>query len=207
MINKIWGKKVGMTQVFSQEKQIIIPVTAIDLGVWYTLQRKTFSNDGYDALQIGALRNKYKKMPFSLEWLNNKKQYFLYIKEVHCDANCQVEIGSEFSFGDIFKVGDNVSVSGMTIGKGFQGCVKRHGFTGGRGSHGDKLGRRPGSLSGLRTQGRVFKGKRMPGHDRNMHTVSGLKVVNVMHAERLLLVKGAVPGKSGFLVSVYKGAK
>jgi large subunit ribosomal protein L3 len=102
--------------------------------------------------------------------------------------------------------GEKVSITGTSIGKGFQGCVKRYGFTGGRGSHGDKLGRKPGSLSGLRTQGRVFKGKRMPGHTGNaMCTISNIEVVDYIPSERIIVIKGSIPGKSGSLVELKKG--
>lgn len=209
MIKQIWGKKIGMTQFFSANNQNkVVPVTVIDLGRYYILQRKSMVHDGYEAVQIGSLRGKYADMPFSLEWLKNKKRYFLSIKEIECDAADVFEVGNQISFADFCNVGTKVSVTGVTIGKGFQGAVKRHGFTGGRGSHGDKLGRGPGSLSGLRTQGRVFKGKKMPGHMGNKtKTVLGLQIVEYSSVDNIVLVSGPTPGKSGSFLMLSKGHK
>lgn len=209
MINNLWGRKIGMTQFFSAHDQNkLIPVTAIELGVWRVLQRKTVRYDGYDAVQIGCLRQKYAKVPFSLEWLKNKNQYFLFIKELNCSSDDIFEIGAEIDFDLLCQEGQSISVTGVTIGKGFQGAVKRYGFTGGRASHGDKLGRKPGSLSGLRTQGRVFKGKKMPGHMGNKQkTILGLKVIQYLKEDKVVLVSGPIPGKSGSFVMISKGQK
>jgi large subunit ribosomal protein L3 len=202
MINAIWGRKVGMTQLFSSDNKVV-PVTVIDLSNWIVLQRKTSKHDGYDAIQIGYLRPKYQGVEFSVEWLKNKKKHFLFIKEAHCENSDEFVVGSVLSQESIFSEGAHIDVSGMIIGKGFQGCVKRHGFSGGRGSHGDKLGRGPGSLSGLRTQGRVFKGKKLPGHmGATMHTIQNLTLVRYDSAHNVLFVKGAVPGKIGTVLRV-----
>ena len=140
-------------------------------------------------------------MPFSLEWLKNKKQYFSSVRELCCSDTTSFMVGNEINMSDFCFTGKKIAVTGMTIGKGFQGTVKRYGFTGGRGSHGDKLGRGPGSLSGLRTQGRVFKGKRMPGHLGNVQkTIGGLSIVEYNALEKLVLVSGPVMGKSGSIV-------
>jgi large subunit ribosomal protein L3 len=207
MIEKLWGRKIGMTQYFSTDDQNkIIPVTVVDLGKYYILQRKTTKHDGYEAIQIGCLRNKYLKLPFSLEWLKSKDKYFLLIKEIQCSESDVFEIGALVNAADFIVDGKTVSVTGKTIGKGFQGAVKRHGFTGGRGSHGDKLGRGPGSLSGLRTCGRVFKGKKMPGHLGAVNkTVLGLKVVQYIPEDNIVLISGPVPGKNGSFVMLAKG--
>jgi large subunit ribosomal protein L3 len=206
MIRALWGQKIGMSQKFASETSKVIPVTVVNLGKWFCLQRKTTEHDGYEAIQIGLLRNKYVNKDFSNEWIKDKKNVFLFVKEVRCDKEDSFVIGSEFSFENVFSIGDKVSVTGVSIGKGFQGCVKRYGFTGGRGSHGDKLGRRPGSLSGLRTQGRVFKGKRMPGHTgADVCTISNIEVVDYSPSERIVVIKGSIPGKSGSLVQLKKG--
>ncbi len=209
MIEKLWGRKIGMTQFFSADDQNkIIPVTVVDLGKYYILQRKTIKHDGYEAIQVGCLRNKYLKEPFSLEWLKNKNKYFLFIKEIECSEVDVFEIGSALKSDDFIIEGKSVSVTGTTIGRGFQGVVKRHGFTGGRGSHGDKLGRGPGSLSGLRTCGRVFKGKKMPGHMGNAKkTIQGLKIVQYMSLDNIVLISGPIPGKNGSFVLIGKGHK
>lgn len=209
MIDKIWGKKIGMTQFFSTDDQNkIIPVTVVDLGKYYILQRKTTKHDGYEAIQVGCLRNKYSKEPFSLEWLKKKDKYFLFIKEIGCLESDLFEMGSLLQVKDFLNFQKTVSVSGTTIGKGFQGVVKRYSFTGGRGSHGDKLGRGPGSLSGLRTCGRVFKGKKMPGHmGMNQKTILGLKIVQYISLDNIVLISGPVPGKNGSFVMIGKGHK
>jgi large subunit ribosomal protein L3 len=205
MIKTLWGRKIGMTQKFASNNKVI-PVTVVKIWDWKILQRKTTGHDGYEAIQIGCLRNRYAKLPFTLEWLKNKKKYFLFVREVRCNENDIFEIGSSLLLDNIFSEGEKISVTGKTIGKGFQGCVKRHGFAGGRASHGDKLGRKPGSLSGLRTQGFVSKGKKLPGHDGvETKTISNLKVVEFLPTEGLVIVKGAIPGKSGSLVRIAGG--
>jgi large subunit ribosomal protein L3 len=206
MIKALWGQKVGMTQKFASDTSKVIPVTVVNLGKWYCLQRKTTGHDGYEAIQIGCPRKKYINKDFSSDWLADKKNIFMFIREIRCEVEDTFTIGSEISFENILNAGEKVSITGTSIGKGFQGCVKRYGFTGGRGSHGDKLGRKPGSLSGLRTQGRVFKGKRMPGHTGNaMCTISNIEVVDYIPSERIIVIKGSIPGKSGSLVELKKG--
>ena len=209
MIEKLWGKKIGMTQFFSTDDQNkVIPVTVIDLGAYHVLQRKVTEHDGYEAIQIGCLRKKYVNLPFDLEWLKKKSKYFLLIKEIKCQKSDVFEIGSLLKIDDFLIAGKSISVTGKTIGRGFQGVVKRHGFTGGRGSHGDKLGRGPGSLSGLRTCGRVFKGKKMPGHmGAKNKTVLGLKIVQYMPADNIVLISGPIPGSNGSFVMISKGHK
>lgn len=212
MVQCIWGKKVGMTQVFSTDNKSskVIPVTVIDLCRWFILQKKDNNHDGYNAIQVGLLRKKYgDEKEFSSEWLKNKKKYFLLIKELACEASDLYEIGQVLQVcNEKFMItNSSISVTGTTKGKGFQGAVKRHGFTGGRASHGDKLGRGPGSLSGLRTQGRVFKGKKMPGHmGAKNKTVLGLKIIDYRPEDNIILISGPVPGFSGMFVKISQGA-
>jgi large subunit ribosomal protein L3 len=205
MIFMLWGRKVGMTQQFASNTHKVVPVTVVDICKWKVLQRKIMANDGYEAVQIGCLRQKYEKLSFDNEWIKNKKKYFLFIKEVRCQENDIFEIGSDFSFGTVFADGEVIKVTGKTIGKGFQGVVKRHRFHGGRAAHGDKLGRKPGALSCLRRQGHVFKGKRMPGHMGNQtKTITGIRVVNFSKENNHVIIKGSIPGKSGSLVCLAK---
>lgn len=202
MIQTLWGRKIGMTQVFASDNKVV-PVTVIDLSNWVILQRKTIKHDGYEAIQVGYLRSKYQGKDLSMEWLKDKKNHFMFIKEIRCEDSTLHVLGSMLSGENIFQDGSSIDITGPTIGKGFQGCVKRYGFTGGRASHGDKLGRKPGSLSGLRTCGRVFKGKRMPGHmGTNQHTVQNLTLVRHDVSHNILLVKGSVPGKIGNLLRI-----
>jgi large subunit ribosomal protein L3 len=208
MMFMLWGRKIGMTQKFAPDTHKVIPVTVIDLCKWKILQRKTTEHDGYDAIQVGCLRNKYIKKEFNLDWIKSKKKYFLFIKEIRCEINDIFEIGSDLKVENVFTSGDHISVTGKTIGKGFQGVVKRYGFTGGRASHGSKLGRKPGSLGGLRKQGIVFKGKKMPGHCGNeIQTVSRIKVIDFSTQDNIVIIKGSIPGKSGSLVCLSKGPR
>lgn len=210
MTNELWGRKIGMTRVFSQDDYRATPVTVISVGQWYVLQKKNVEKDGYNAIQLGMLRKKYRKQEFSLDWIKHKKDYFLFLKEIKCVSVEQYVVGSLFEPKDVFVEGDVIKVTGTSIGKGFQGVVKRYGFTGGRASHGDKLGRHPGSLGGLRTQGMVVKGKKMPGRcGGDVKTIANMRVVGIKDDANIILLKGSVPGKSGSLVYLYKqgGAK
>lgn len=204
MIRGLWGKKIGMTQVFSEEQKVV-PVTVIDISQWFVTQVKTLKNDGYDALKMGRIKDKYATQEFSQDWLKEVNKYFSDIKEVRLDEAADVQVGQLSDVSAILAQGDNVDVFGITKGAGFQGGVKRHGFAGGRASHGSTLGRHPGSLSFMRSRGRVIKGKKMAGHmgtERRM--MKNLEVVKIEPEARVILVKGSVPGKSGSLVFVRK---
>jgi large subunit ribosomal protein L3 len=204
MINGLWGKKVGMTQLFANDKAV--PVTAINVADWYVTALKTQERDGYDAVQVGCVKSKYADQAFNADWLKNAKQYFQTLKEVRLEAPVEgLEIGKLVNLAEIMQEGDMVDVAGKTRGRGFAGVVKRWGFGGGRGSHGDKTGRRPGGIGHMRASGRVIKGKKMPGHMGNKRRmVRNLEVVKVIPEQHIILVKGAVPGHAGSLVFVRK---
>lgn len=205
MVKMLWGKKIGMSQVFSSNAGTVIPVTFVNIGKWHVLQKKTKEHDGYDAIQIGFLRLKYSQKEFNNEWLKKKNKYFSLIKEIYSDNVVNFELGASFIFENTFISGEKVSVTGSSIGRGFQGGVKRYGFKGGRGSHGDKLGRKPGSLSGLRTQGRVFKGKRMPGHmGVETKTIKNITIMEFNSQEGIVILKGSLPGRAGSLIGLKK---
>lgn len=205
MVAGLWGKKIGMTQVFVENK--VVPVTVIDVGNWYVTQIKTEANDGYAAVQIGVLRDRYAKNAFSHDWLKKPKKYFTFLREVKVDAanDQQFVIGQPVDFHTSLTQGQKVDVVGTSKGCGFAGAVRRHGFAGGRASHGSTLGNRPGSLSFMRSQGRVIKGKRLPGHMGAVtERTRQLEVVKVHNEDNLVLIKGGVPGKSGSLVFIEK---
>lgn len=205
MVAGLWGKKIGMTQVFVENK--VVPVTVIDVSNWYVTQIKTEANDGYSAVQIGVLRDRYAKSAFSADWLKKPKKYFTFLREVKVDASNdkQFVIGQQVDFHASLTQGQKVDVVGTSKGCGFAGAVKRHGFAGGRASHGSTLGKRPGSLSFMRSQGRVIKGKRLPGHMGAVtERTRQLEVVKVHNEDNLVLIKGGVPGKSGSLVFIEK---
>jgi large subunit ribosomal protein L3 len=204
MMKGLWGKKVGMTQVFANDK--VVPVTVIDASDWVVTNVKTQVRDGYEAIQIGCLRNKYKEQPFSDNWLKKLGTHFAFIKEVKVDNAAEnITIGQTPDLFASFSEGDKVDVVGKTKGCGFAGTVKRHGFGGGPRSHGSDFGKIPGSMSFMRSQGRVIKGKRLPGQMGNKnHMVKNLSIVQINPDAKVILVKGAIPGKAGSLVFVRK---
>ena len=205
MAKSIVGKKIGMTQMFS-DKDRVVPVTVIDFGNWFVTGFKTKERDGYDAIQVGSLRKKYIGKSFSDTWLQSAKKYFSALREVDKhDFSQEVTIGAPLDFSSVFTIGEGVDVFGCTKGHGFQGVVKRHGFTGGRASHGPRFGRIPGSIGFMRSKGRVIKGKKLPGHMGNAQRVmKNLEVVKVEPETKMLFVKGSVPGSCGSLVFMRK---
>lgn len=205
MLKGVWGRKIGMTQIFSANNKVV-PVTVIDVDNWLVTNIKTKDKDGYDAVQCGALRKKYIGKDFSDSWLKKPKHYFSCFKEIKREELTQdVVVGQPLNFATMLDEGQLVDVFGITKGKGFQGVVKRHGFSGGRASHGPRFGRIPGSLSFMRRQGRVIKGKKLPGHMGMVKRVmKKLEVVRVQADAKVVLVKGSVPGGSGSLVFIQK---
>ena len=163
MVSGFWGKKLGMAQIFMDDHRVV-PVTAVDVGNWCVTRIKTEEKDGYNALQVGRIKERYATQEFSLDWVKKPKEYFSAIKEVRLtDADHSFELGQLTNVNEIIEKGESVDVFGFTMGRGFQGVVKRHGFSGGKASHGDKVGRRPGSIGFMTGDGRVIKGKKMPG--------------------------------------------
>ncbi len=203
MINGILGKKIGMTQIFS-DKGMLMPVTIIKAGPCVIVRKKTKDRDKYDALQLGFCENKKKNL------IKPKKEYFIkqniipqkFLKEFKIDNINDYNIGQEIKV-DIFKENDYVDVTGITKGKGFAGVIKRWGFSGGRASHGSMFYRAPGSIGASSYPSRVFKGSRMPGHMGNQkETVQKLKIVKVDIENNLLFINGAVPGNNDGLVII-----
>jgi large subunit ribosomal protein L3 len=158
-------------------------------------------------VQIGLVKEKFAEQPFENGWLKKLKNYFLLVREVRItegDAT-QFTVGQPANVPSILKVGDYVDVFGKTIGRGFQGVVKRHNFAGGPASHGGKFGRIPGTLSFMRSRGRVIKGKRLPGQYGNeQQMLKKLEIIRVENESNLVLVKGSVPGRAGSLVFIRK---
>lgn len=205
MIQGMWGKKIGMTQLFS-DADTVVPVTAVDMSSWRVVRIKTKDKDGYSAVQIGCVRDSFAGSEFSSDWLTDCRKYFSILREVPV-ANDEhgIVAGQNPDIASVINQGDTVDVSGLNIGRGFQGAIKRHGFSGGRASHGDRLGRGPGALSFMRRQGRVPKGKKMPGHmGVEGRTLRNLEIVKIDSAASVIFIKGSVPGKSGSLVFVRK---
>ncbi len=205
MVNGFWGRKVGMTQLFSGDR--VVPVTLVDASSWCVVGHKIENRDGYNAIQVACPRKRYQGETFSSSWLKDKKKYFLFVREIFTkQPSTDLEVGAGINFSTYFSEGEKVDVTGVSIGRGFAGVVKKHNFTGGRGSHGCKQGRRPGSNGGLRTSGKVIKGKGLPGHyGVEKKTIQNLDVVRILSEQNMVAVKGSFPGKSGSLVFIRKG--
>ena len=204
----IIGKKVGMTQIFD-EKGNVIPVTVIEAGPCVVAQVKTVETDGYSAVQLGFGDVKEKKMNkpekghFAKANVANKK----HLREFKLDDAQNLKVGDEIK-ADVFVAGDKIDVQGITKGKGFQGVIKRHGQSRGPMGHGSMYHRRPGSMGSTSTPGRVFKGKKLPGHmGVATVTIQNLDVVRVDIDKNVILVKGSVPGNKGAILKIKSAAK
>jgi large subunit ribosomal protein L3 len=201
MTKGLIGKKLGMTQIFSDEG-VSVPVTVIEVEPSVVIQRKTAKTDGYDALQLGYGRIKQRNVTKALQGHFKKadKGLFRLLREFNMDpAGC--EAGQELN-ADMFAPGDYVDVVGTTKGKGFAGVIKRHGFHGGRATHGSMFHRAPGSIGASADPSRVFKGTKLPGHMGSARkTVQNLLVWAVRPEMNVILVRGAVPGsKNGYVL-------
>ena len=201
----ILGNKIGMTQVFD-EKGNVIPVTIIKGGPCFVTQIKSIENAGYNAIQLGYLEisanAKSLKKPQLGHFNKVNLPPFKYLKEYKTTEITNFEIGQKFSV-DMFKVGECVTITGFTIGKGYAGNVKRNNFNCGAMSHGSKHHRLQGSIGSGTTPGRVFPGKKMSGRlGVDKKTISGLEIIDIDTKENLLVIKGSIPGKSGNLVSI-----
>jgi large subunit ribosomal protein L3 len=206
MLQSIIGKKTGMTQLFN-DQGVVVPVTVIDVGSLFVTQVKTGDKDGQDAVQLGMLRPKSYKGKFDNSWLKHKKKYFSHLRDVKPEKSSKdFSLGQEITLDNIaFKEGEKVAVVGTSKGLGFQGVVRRWGFSGGPSAHGSKFHRRPGAGSHMRTQGEIIKGKKFPGHlGFERVTVKGLQVVRIDKSCGCIFIKGAVPGKNGTLVIIKK---
>ncbi len=203
MINAIYGKKIGMTQIFDENDRVV-PVTVIVAEPNTICQVKTADTDGYEAVQLGfgAIKPKKINKPMAGHFAKQGTDPVRYLREV------RVEDASEYKVGDTqtveaFSDVKKVDVTGTSKGKGFQGVIRRHGFGGGRASHGSHFHRIPGSIGQCATPSRVFKGVRLPGHmGCDIVTVKNLEVVRVDADQNLILVKGSVPGGKNGIVRV-----
>lgn len=198
----ILGKKLEMTQKF-MEDGTVVPVTAILAGPCVITQIRTAEKDGYNAIQVGFLNKKKLNKPESGHLKDLGK--FRYLREFRVDNfenKDELKRGDEINV-EKFEIGDVIKVSGISKGKGFQGVVKRHGFSGSPASHGhkDQL-RMPGSI-GATGPARVFKGTRLPGHMGDQRvTVKNLKVVEIDKDKNIMFIKGAVPGARNGLIEI-----
>ena len=204
----IIGRKVGMTQIFD-EKGNVIPVTVIEAGPCVVAQVKTVEKEGYNALQLGfgEVKTKHMNKPemghFAKSKIDNKK----HLREFRLDSIEGVKVGDEIK-ADIFQEGERVDIQGISKGKGFQGVIKRHGQHREPMGHGSMYHRRPGSMGATSTPGRVFKGKKLPGHmGRVTVTIQNLDVVKIDMDKNVILVKGSVPGCKGAILKIKSTVK
>jgi large subunit ribosomal protein L3 len=198
----ILGRKLGMTQVFDPETGRMTPVTVIEAGPCPVVQVKTVDTDGYDAVQLAfdavAERKISKPERGHLEKAGASPHRHL----VEVRGHSGLSVGETVTV-EAFEPGDRIKVSGVSIGKGFQGTIKRHGFTRGPVSHGSHNVRKPGSIGASATPSRVFKGRRMPGRMGGVRVTQLGLVVHEIDTERnLLLVRGSVPGAESGLVEI-----
>ena len=204
----IIGRKIGMTQIFD-EKGNVIPVTVIEAGPCVVAQVKTVETDGYNAIQLGYGEVKSSKVnkPQAGHFAKANVEAKKHLREFRCEEPAELKVGDEIK-ADVFAEGDKVDVQGISKGKGFQGVIKRHGQHRGPMGHGSMYHRRPGSMGSTSTPGRVFKGKKLPGHmGRVTVTIQNLDVVRVDMDKNVILVKGSVPGAKGAILKVKSAVK
>ena len=197
------GKKVGMTQIFD-EQGLAIPVTVIKVDETVVTQVKTVETDGYNAIQVGTVAAKEKHLTKAQlgHFKKNNLSNYRHLQEFRVENPQDYKVGDKVELSVLENV-EKVDVTGKSIGKGFQGTVKRHNFGRGPMAHGSKNHREPGSIGAGTTPSRVIKGKRMAGNMGNERvTITKLKLVKVDSANGLVLVKGSVPGCEGRLVTI-----
>ena len=207
MTKFILGKKSGMTQLFDDNGNVI-PATVIECDSMFVLQNKTVENDGYKAVKVGTVnvREKLVNKPDKGQFKKADVEVKKYIREFIADE--EYSLGQEIKVSDMFTVGDHVDVSGVSKGKGFAGNIKRHGQKGGPSGHGSMYHRRVGSMGANSTPARVLPGKKMPGHMGSVNcTVQNLSVVMVDGDRGILVLRGAIPGPKGGLVSIESSVK
>jgi len=207
-VKGILGRKVGMTQIFDEEGRVV-PVTVIALEPCVVAQVKTVDSDGYSAAQLAFEECNVNRLtrPEQGHLASAGVQPRRYLKEYEIQDGASVAVGDTVSAGDIFEVGEKVVAIGVSKGKGFAGVVKRFHFHGGDMTHGSMIHRKPQS-GGATDAARTFKGTRKPGRMGNEQvTQQGLKVVRIDAEKNILLLKGAVPGANGGLISVEKARR
>ena len=208
MQKAILGKKIGMTQIFTEDG-LVIPVTVIEAGPVAVVQKKTVENDGYNAIQVGyvdakdKVMNKPQKGHLAKAGVSNKR----ILKEFRLEDDSAYNVGDEIKV-DIFAEGDKIDVTGISKGHGYAGTVKRWGTHRGPMTHGSGYHRGVGSMGACSTPSRVMKNKRLPGHmGVEQVTIQNLDIVKVDAEKNLILVKGAVPGPKGGILTIKDSVK
>ena len=208
MNKTIIGKKVGMTQIFD-DKGLVVPVTVIEAGPCTVTQVKTVETDGYNSIQLGygEVKEKHVNKPLKGHFTKSKLALKKHLREFRVENVGEAKVGDEIK-ADVFEQGDKIDVQGITKGKGFQGVIKRHGQHRGPMGHGSMYHRRPGSMGPTSTPGRVFKGKKLPGHmGAQTITIQNLEVIKVDLDKNVILVKGSVPGIKGAILKLKSSVK
>ena len=207
MTKFVLGKKAGMTQLFD-ESGIAIPATVIECNPMFVIQNKTVEKDGYKAVKVatGDIREKLVNKPDKGQFAKAEIAPKRTIREFKTEED--YTLGQEIKVSDMLAVGDHVDVSGVSKGKGYQGNIKRHGQKGGPDGHGSMYHRRVGSMGANSTPARVLPGKKMPGHMGAVNcTVQNLTVVSVDGERGILVLRGAVPGPKGGIVTITSSVK
>jgi len=208
MKKAILGTKIGMTQIFDEEGKIV-PVTVILAGPCTVVQKKTVETDGYEAVQVGygEVKEKNLNKPQKGHFAKADTAAKKYLREFRLDDVSALNVGDEIK-ADVFEAGEKIDVTGTSKGKGFAGPMKRWGLHRGPMSHGSGYHRGSGSMGACSAPGRVMKGKKLPGHmGVEKVTVQNLEVVKVNAEENIILVKGAVPGVKGGLITIKNSVK
>ena len=207
MTKFVLGKKAGMTQLFD-ESGLAVPATVIECNPMFVIQNKTVEKDGYKAVKVatGDIREKLVNKPDKGQFAKAEVSVKRTIREFKTEE--EYSLGQEIKVSDMLAVGDHVDVSGVSKGKGYQGNIKRHGQKGGPDGHGSMYHRRVGSMGANSTPARVLPGKKMPGHMGAVNcTVQNLTVVSVDGERGILVLKGAVPGPKGGIVTITSSVK
>jgi len=206
MVRGILGKKVGMTQIFDDEGRAV-PVTVVEAGPCIVVQRKSTKSDGYDAVQLGLVEASPRRdapKPIQGHFAVAGVPPTRLLAEVPVDADDEAKPGDAV-LADIFDADEQVHVIGRSKGRGFQGVIKRHGFHGGKATHGSMFHRAPGSIGRSAWPSRVFPGQKMPGQTGNKRrTVKNVTVVKVDTDRNLLFLKGGVPGARNSYIRIVK---
>ncbi len=207
MKKAILGRKIGMTQIFSENGKVI-PVTVVEAGPCVVIEKKNIETHGYEALRVGFLDKKEHRAtkPYKGQFSKAGVSPKQYLRELKVEDTGSYEVGQEIK-ADIFSGGEKIDVVSTSRGKGFAGSIKRHGHSRGPMSHGSRYHRGPGSLGSV-DAARVFKGHKLPGHmGEDRVTVQNLEVARVYPDRNLVLVKGAIPGPKNGLVTIKSSVK
>jgi large subunit ribosomal protein L3 len=205
MVNRIFGKKLGMARYFIDEGECV-PVTLVKVEPCVVIQKKTSDKDGYEAIQVGFEKQKENRLnkPMKGHFKNAGETFYSHLREIRVDDANEFELGQEIK-ADIFKIGELVKVAGRSKGRGFSGVMKRWGFSGGKKTHGSRSHRIPGSIGATATPSRVAKGKKLPGRMGDGRiTLKSLKILDVRPEINIIALKGALPGSRNTIIEISK---